>query len=137
MSVAEVRDSLIIFDGVCNLCNGAIKFIIERDSSSSFQFAPIQSEPAKNILSQLKLSSGNVDSIILIQDGKSYVKSSAALRICRRLDGLWPLLYAFLLMPRPVRDYFYDIVAKNRYQWFGRKEKCIIPTSEIENRFLK
>lgn len=136
MSLPEVRNSLIVFDGVCNLCNGAVNFIIDRDPSSSFQFASIESSSAKKILIELKLSIDNFDSMILIQDSKPYVKSTAALRICRKLGALWPILYVMILVPSPIRDYFYDIVAKNRYQWFGKMEKCRLPSPEIESRFL-
>jgi len=136
MPIAEVHNSVIIFDGVCNLCNGAVNFIIDRDTSANFQFAPMQSASATKILATLNLSRNNFDSIILIENGKFYIKSTAALRICKKLGALWPLLYIFILIPRTIRDYFYDIVAKNRYQWFGKREKCILPNAEIESRFL-
>lgn len=136
MPIPEVDHPVIIFDGVCNLCNGAVNFIIVRDTSANFQFAPMQSESAKELLTILKLSSDNLDSIILIENDKHYIKSTAALRICKKLGALWPLLYFFILIPRPIRDYFYDIVAKNRYGWFGKREKCMVPSTEIESRFL-
>ncbi|MGB2692705.1 MAG: thiol-disulfide oxidoreductase DCC family protein [Thermodesulfobacteriota bacterium] len=136
MPIPEVDHSVIIFDGVCNLCNGAVNFIIDRDPSARFQFAPIQSSSGNKILKALNLFSDNLDSIILIEDGKHYIKSTAALRICKKLGALWPLLYIFILIPRPIRDYFYDIVAKNRYGWFGKREKCMMPNTEIESRFL-
>ena len=136
MPIPEVHNSVIIFDGVCNLCNGAVNFIIDRDTSANFQFAPMQSVSANKILSTLNLPSDNIDSIILIENGSSYIKSTAALRICKKLGALWPLFYLFILVPRPIRDYFYGIVAKNRYRWFGKREKCILPNAEIESRFL-
>jgi predicted DCC family thiol-disulfide oxidoreductase YuxK len=136
MPIPEVDHSVIIFDGVCNLCNGAVNFIIDRDTSARFQFALIQSSSGNKILKALNLSSDNLDSIILIEDGKHYIKSTAALRICKKLGALWPLLYIFILIPRPIRDYFYHIVAKNRYWWFGKREKCMMPNTEIESRFL-
>jgi len=136
MSIPEVQNPVVIFDGVCNLCNGAVNFIINRDPSARFQFASIQSSTAKKLLTTLELSSDNLDSIILIENNKPYIKSTAALRICKKLGALWPLLYIFILVPRPIRDYFYDIVAKNRYGWFGKREKCMVPNTKIESRFL-
>jgi len=136
MSIPEVQNPVIIFDGVCNLCNDAVNFIINRDPSARFQFAPIQSSTAKKLLTTLELSSNNLDSIILVEHSECYIKSTAALRICKKLGVLWPLLYIFILVPRPIRDYFYDIVAKNRYGWFGKREKCMVPNTKIESRFL-
>jgi len=136
MNLPEVHNPVIIFDGVCNLCNGAVAFIINRDRSARFRFAPIQSAAANNLIARLELSGVKLDSIILVENCKFYIKSTAALRICRELGALWPLLYIFILVPRPIRDYFYDIVAKNRYGWFGKRERCMVPNIDIESRFL-
>jgi len=136
MNLPEVHNPVIIFDGVCNLCNGAVAFIINRDRSARFRFAPIQSAAANNLIARLELSGVKLDSIILVENSKFYIKSTAALRICRELGALWPLLYIFILVPRPIRDYFYDIVAKNRYGWFGKRERCMVPNIDIESRFL-
>ena len=136
MSLSKDQNSVIIFDGVCNLCNSSVTFVIKRDKSYKFKFAPLQSETAKNLISKLNLSTDKIDSIILIENHKYYIKSTAAIRICKELGALWSLMYILILVPKPVRDYIYDIVAKKRYKWFGKKEHCMIPTKELESRFL-
>lgn len=127
---------VILFDGVCNLCNGAINFVIKKDKGNIFKFAPLQSEIGKTLLSKFEIDTSKVDSIILVDGEKCYVKSSAALRIAKDLSGGYPLLYGFLILPRFIRDAVYDYIAKNRYKWFGKKESCMIPTPELKEKFL-
>jgi len=123
---------IILFDGVCNLCNSAINFVIKRDKKNVFKFATLQSEYAKN----LGLDPSKMDSIVLIDGGNRYSKSSAALHIAKHLSSGYPLLYAFMVLPKFLRDWVYDYIAKNRYKWFGKKESCMIPTPELQEKFL-
>ena len=128
---------IILFDGVCNLCNSSVNFIIKHDTKEQFLFASLQSDAAKEILLQFSTKKLTLDSIILIDDSNIYEKSSAALQISKHLNGGYKLLYGFIIIPKFIRDWVYDIIAENRYKWFGKKEKCMIPTSEIRNRFLR
>lgn len=128
--------ALILFDGVCNLCNSSVNFIIDRDPDGYFQFAALQDEAARPILAQYSLSAEYTGSIVLVEDGQCYRQSEAALRIARHLQGAWPLLYHFILLPRPLRDTLYDWIARNRYRWFGKRDSCRIPTPELRMRFL-
>lgn len=128
-------NNIILFDGECHFCDASVQFIIKRDPKAIFSFASLQSATGKQLLAAYKLSE-NLDSMVLIADGKAHLKSSAALRIAKELSGIWKLAYAFIMMPRPVRDLFYDVVARNRYKWFRKKESCAIPSPEVRKRFL-
>ncbi|WP_400194096.1 thiol-disulfide oxidoreductase DCC family protein [Hymenobacter sp. B81] len=130
--------SIILFDGVCNLCHGWVQFIIARDPAAQFRFASLQSEAGRRLLPPgFNSDALNPDSVVLIEnDGQIYTHSTAVLRILRRLPGGWALLAAGLLVPRPVRDAVYRWVARNRYRWFGRQESCWLPTPELRQRFL-
>jgi len=128
--------SIILFDGVCNLCNSSIQFIIKRDLKHRFQFSSLQSDASHDILLQFQLKNSNLDSIILIENGKIYQKSTAILKIFKNLTSLWRLSYIFIIIPKFIRDFVYDIVAKYRYKWFGEKNSCMIPSKELKNRFL-
>lgn len=127
---------IILFDGVCNLCNGAVNFVIERDKKNVFKFAALQSEVGRELASKYEIDTAALDSIILIDGDTHYEKSTAALRIARELSGVYPLLYGFMVLPRFLRNAVYDYIAKNRYKWFGKKESCMIPTPELKSRFL-
>lgn len=127
---------IILFDGVCNLCNGAITFIIQRDKKDIFRYAPLQSEIGKELAAKHHIDLDKVDSIILVTEDKAYAKSTAALRIAKQLSAGWPLLAVFLILPRFLRDAVYDFIARNRYKWFGKKEACMIPTPELKSKFL-
>lgn len=127
---------IVLFDGVCNLCNGAINFLIAHDPQGHFKMAALQSEIGSKLLEQYKIDPQYTDSIILIENNKAYVKSTAALQIVRKFNGAWPLLYGFIILPRFIRDAVYDFIAKNRYEWFGRKDSCMIPTPALKSRFL-
>jgi predicted DCC family thiol-disulfide oxidoreductase YuxK len=124
---------VVLFDGVCNLCNGAVRFILARDPAGRFRFASLQSEAARRLLRD----DGRAETIVLLEAGKTYTKSTAALRIARGLRFPWPLLYAFVAVPRPLRDLVYDWVARHRYRWFGKRETCLLPTPEVRGRFVE
>jgi predicted DCC family thiol-disulfide oxidoreductase YuxK len=135
-SVTNTADSpLILFDGVCNLCNGAVQFVIKRDKSEKFRFAALQSALGQNYLHQLGVKQ-DTSTIILVKNNKVFDRSSAALEIARDLSGLWPVLFAFKIIPRFLRDGVYNFIARRRYRWFGRKDECMIPTPELKARFL-
>jgi predicted DCC family thiol-disulfide oxidoreductase YuxK len=128
--------AIILFDGVCNFCNGSVNFIIDRDSAGYFKFAPLQSEIGEKLLAQHGVDKAQTDSIILIEDDKAYTHSTAALRIARKLDGAWRWFYYLIVVPRPIRDAFYKLFARYRYKLFGKKDECMLPTPEIRARFL-
>ena len=127
---------IILFDGVCNLCNGAVTYIIKRDKNNVFKFAALQSEIGQELISKFNIDTSKVDSIILIDGEKHYEKSSAALHIAKQLSGAYPLLFGFMVVPKFIRNSVYDYIAKNRYKWFGKKESCMIPTLELKSKFL-
>jgi predicted DCC family thiol-disulfide oxidoreductase YuxK len=126
----------VLFDGVCNLCNGSVLFVIDRDPVGYFQFVALQSETARRLLAELGGAPPDLSSIVLLEGGQLYTRSTAALRIAGRLTGLWRLLHVCLLIPRPIRDAVYDWVARNRYRWFGKEEACRLPSPELRARFL-
>jgi predicted DCC family thiol-disulfide oxidoreductase YuxK len=128
---------IILFDGLCNLCNGSVQFIIKRDSKNLFRFSSLQSAFGSKQLSGFGLSANELYSIILINKGTYLQKSDAALEIAKNLQQPWPLLYAFKIVPRFFRDWIYDLIAKNRYLWFGKKDSCMIPTQELKSRFIE
>jgi len=128
---------VILFDGVCNLCNGLVQFVIARDRAGRFQFAALQSDSARRLLSGIDRSTVLPDSVVLVDGGRVYTRSSAALRIARGLPFPWSLARVLNFVPRPLRDKAYDFVARNRYRWFGRKSVCMVPTPERRARFLE
>lgn len=134
-SAAERSRPIILFDGVCNLCTASVRFVIERDSRRQFRFASLQSPVARELLGQ-ELERERLESLVLIAAGRVYRKSTAALLVARRLDGLWPLLGVFLLVPRPLRDAIYDWIGSRRYRMFGKRELCWTPQPELADRFL-
>jgi predicted DCC family thiol-disulfide oxidoreductase YuxK len=127
---------VIFFDGFCNLCNGSVQFVIKRDSDQIFRFASLQSNLAKEQLTLFNISPNALESFILVENNKVYQRSTAALRVARRLNGLWPLLYAFIIVPPFIRNAVYNYIAKNRYKWFGKQESCWVPTPELKSKFL-
>jgi predicted DCC family thiol-disulfide oxidoreductase YuxK len=128
--------AIILFDGVCNLCNGAVRFIIERDPHAQFAFAPLQSAAARALLEKHGAPTPLPDSMVLIEGGRVYVRSAAVLRIARGLGFPWRLAYALAAVPRPLRDWAYRLIARSRYRWFGKSESCMVPTPELRARFL-
>ena len=132
----QLTHSIILFDGVCNLCNGAVNFVIKRDPRNVFKFTPLQEKQGVLLLKKHAVDSRKLDSIVLIENGNVYIKSSAALRIARKMSNLWPLFFVLLIIPSFIRDGVYDFIAKNRYKWFGKKEQCMIPTPGMKEKFL-
>jgi predicted DCC family thiol-disulfide oxidoreductase YuxK len=127
---------IILFDGVCNMCNASVNFIIDRDKANKFKFASLQSETGKNLLVKFQKDAEKLDSVVLITQGKLYDKSSAALKIASMLPLPYPLSILFRVFPKALRDIVYDYIAKNRYKWFGKKDACRIPDAETKSRFL-
>jgi len=134
--IIEPENPIIFFDGVCNLCNGAVRFIIKRDKNQYFRFASLQSDTAKSVLPKFGINPDSLESIIVYENDVVYRQSNAILRIAKNLSGPWSLLTLGWLVPKPLRDWIYNFVAKNRYQWFGRKDECMVPTPELSSRFL-
>jgi predicted DCC family thiol-disulfide oxidoreductase YuxK len=130
------QNAVILFDGVCNLCNGFVQFVIRQDTGKRFYFASLQSETARELLKGLPASGQSLDSVVLIENGRYYQQSTAALRILRHLGGGWPLLYGLIVLPAFFRDWIYAWIAKNRYRWFGQRQACMLPTQELKARFL-
>nr|WP_263326745.1 thiol-disulfide oxidoreductase DCC family protein [Neobacillus sp. Marseille-Q6967] len=128
-------ERIVLFDGVCNLCHNSVQFIIKRDPHGHFKFASLQSEIGNRLLEEYGLSQ-QTNSIVLIEHNKVYLKSSAALRICSKLSGLWKLLGILRFVPPIFRDPLYHIVAKNRYKWYGKSDSCMLPSPETKNKFL-
>jgi predicted DCC family thiol-disulfide oxidoreductase YuxK len=128
---------VVLFDGVCNLCNGSVEFIIARDPGAHFHFAALDSAAARRVLGECEIEVALPDSVILVERGQVFTRSTAALRIARRLRFPWPLVSASIIVPRPVRDMLYDLIARHRYSWFGKKDACMLPTPELRTRFLE
>ena len=136
-SLATSDKIVVLFDGVCNLCNGAVQFIIKRDALSKFLFASLQSDFGKSQLLRFGLDPLKLHSIIVLENDKMYERSDAALTIASHLPFPWPLLRVFYILPRFFRDWVYDLIAKNRYRMFGKKDTCMIPTPEMKARFVE
>lgn len=132
-----IGQDTLLFDGVCNLCNGAVNFIIDHDPKGHFKFAALQSTYGQEKLAELGYDQQHFDSLVLLENGNVYKKSTAALRIARKLNKLYPLLYAFMIIPPFIRHAVYDLIAKNRYKWFGKRNECRIPTPELRSRFVE
>jgi len=128
--------SLVLFDGLCHLCNGFVRFVIARDPDGRFQFGALQSAPARRVLDLHDTPNPRPDAIVLVEEGQVFTRSTAALRIARRLTFPWPLAYAFVAVPRPLRDGIYDLIARYRYRWFGRREQCMVPAPNVRSRFI-
>jgi predicted DCC family thiol-disulfide oxidoreductase YuxK len=129
---------IILFDGVCNLCNSAVQFIIKHDKGDVFRFVALQSELGQEIIKYIGIDSKNIDSIVLYEPKVAYYyKSDAALQIAKILDGLFPMGFIFIIIPTGIRNRLYDYIAKNRYKWYGKKDSCMIPTPELKIKFLE
>jgi predicted DCC family thiol-disulfide oxidoreductase YuxK len=141
--------AILLFDGVCNFCDASVNFIIAHDRAGYFKFAPLQSEAGQELtrkfglefsaLSEKDTVPGKaipIDSLVLIEDEKVYTHSTAALRVARKLDGIWSWGYAFIVLPKAIRDFFYKLFARHRYRLFGKKDVCMMPTPELKQRFL-
>lgn len=127
---------IILFDGVCNFCNAVVNFIIRQDRKKTFLFAALQSEAAKQLLEKYQISREQSDSFVLIEKGKAYLKSAAALRLYNKLPWYWKWTQLFWLVPKFIRDAVYSFIAKKRYRWFGKKDTCMRPVPELKERFL-
>jgi predicted DCC family thiol-disulfide oxidoreductase YuxK len=127
---------IVLFDGVCNFCNYWVNFAIKRDKKKKLKFTTLQGATAKQLLPQYHINPTSLSSVLFIDKGKVYTQSSASLRICKYMDGGWKLFYGFIIIPKFIRDFFYNIIAHYRYKWFGKKESCMIPTPELRERFL-
>lgn len=125
---------MLLFDGVCTLCNALVRFVIERDPAGRFQFAPLQSEAGRRLLDQAPQPPA--DSFVLVEDDRFFTGSTAALRVARGLRFPWPLAYGLVAVPRPVRNWVYEVIARNRYRWFGRCDVCMVSTPDLRSRFL-
>lgn len=128
---------IILFDGVCNLCNTAVQFVIQHDANDVFRFVALQSELGQEILKHIGINPSNIDSIIMYEPGIAYYyKSEAALKIASSLGGFFHFGIIFRIIPTKIANQLYDYIAKNRYQWYGKKESCMIPTAELKAKFL-
>ena len=134
-TVLELPEHLLLFDGVCNLCNGLVQFVIRHDKNKRFRFAPMQSASGKRILAQIGETEPDNTSVY-VRKNRILTRSSAALYIARDLGGPWALAYPFILVPGFIRNAVYDFVARNRFKWFGRREQCMVPSQEVDDRFL-
>jgi predicted DCC family thiol-disulfide oxidoreductase YuxK len=130
-------DKIVIFDGICHLCNGAVQFIIKRDSCSNFKFVPRQSQTGRRLLSRYQASLKDTETIVLLKDQIIYTGSDAVLEIARGLDHIWKLLIVFKIIPGFIRNWVYNFIAKHRYYWFGKRDVCYTPTPELRQRFLE
>lgn len=132
----QQANQLILFDGVCNFCDASINFVLERDPEGKFKYASLQSEAGQEVLTRLGLPTSDFDSFVYVEGDKHYTKSSAGLKVAQELGGLWRLTAIFMLVPKPLRDWVYSLIARNRYKWFGKKDACMLPSPEVRERFL-
>ena len=136
MSISKENSKVILFDGVCNLCNDSVKFIIKNDKRNIFKFAPLQGKYGIKIQNSYNINTTKISSIILVDGENTFTKSSAALRIAKDLRAPFFMFYVFIIIPVFIRNFIYDIIAKNRYKWFGKMESCMIPSNELKNKFF-
>ena len=134
--MTSLPDHIIFFDGVCNLCNSSVNFVIRRDKQNIFHFASLQWQVARQVLADNFPDEDNFETILYYENGKIFEKSTAVLRIARKLAFPWKLAYGFIIIPRFLRDEVYMLISRNRYRWFGKKEECMVPSEELKNKFL-
>src|SRR5258706_4489970 len=127
---------VVLFDGVCNLCNSSVQFIIKHDKKKQFLFASLQGRSGQELLKKFDLPATDFNSFVLVEKDRVYTRSTAALRIAKQLSGGWKLIYGFIIVPGFIRNAIYNWIARNRYKWFGKKDECMIPTRELKERFL-
>lgn len=132
----ELLNHIILFDGVCNLCNSSVQFIIKRDHKAKFRFASLQSVYGQEQLQKYQLSTTDMNSFVYIKAGKAFTESTAGLLVLKDLGSFWKPVYFLIVFPKPLRDWVYNRIAKNRYRMFGKKESCMVPTAELKSRFL-
>ncbi len=136
MNVRQENENIVLFDGVCNLCDRSVQFIIRHDPTGRFRFASLQSDAGQTLLREYGIVGSPPESIVLVEGGRLFTHSTAALRIARHLRFPWSLAAVFLLVPTPLRNSVYRVIARNRYRWFGKKEACLLPSPEVRARFL-
>ncbi len=129
-------DKIVVFDGVCNLCNRLVIFIIKKDPKAKISFASYQSPAGEKILKKYSIKYSGYGSIVYLSSGVAYTKSRAILRIFKDIGSFWKLLYLFIIIPRPIRDWIYDKIAQNRYRLFGKEASCLVPSEKIKDRFI-
>ena len=134
--ISYKNNPVILFDGICNLCNGFVQFVIKRDKKKNFLFGALQGEGARQLLSSFDFPDENLTTIVLVEDSNIYTQSDAVLKIFKRLGGFWKFFSIFIFIPRPIRDWIYRLIAKYRYSIFGKRKECMIPTPELKSRFL-
>lgn len=134
--MTQLPDKVVLFDGVCNFCESSVQFILRHDKTGSLRFASLQSEIGQQLLTAYGISH-ELQSVVFVESGKAYTKSAAAFRIAHYFGGWWKLLLVFSILPAFITDFGYDIIAKNRYRWFGKKDACMIPSADIRSRFLE
>ncbi|MDP2385891.1 MAG: thiol-disulfide oxidoreductase DCC family protein [Bacteroidota bacterium] len=132
---SEINE-LVLFDGVCNFCDSSVQFVIRKERKPTLKFASLQSPTGQNLLKKFNLNPVEIDSVVFVSGEKVYIKSTAALHLVKRLKGLYPLLFGFIIVPPFIRNAVYDWIARNRYKWYGKKDSCMIPTPEIRARFV-
>lgn len=128
--------AIVLFDGVCNYCNSWVNFCIRHDKKNHFRYAPLQSDVGKALLKKYNVPDVSTDTFVLIENDKYYLRSTAGLRLTKHFNGLYPLLYGFIIVPPFIRDGIYRIIARNRYKWYGKRESCMMPSPEIKEKFL-
>jgi predicted DCC family thiol-disulfide oxidoreductase YuxK len=136
VDLSTISHPVIFFDGICNLCTGSVRFVIKHDPKHQFRFASLQSEVGQQLLKEYNLPTEEFGSFILFEEGKVYTKSTAALRVTKKLNGLWPVLYTYIIVPPFIRNAIYNLIARNRYHWFGKKDACWLPTPELKSLFI-
>ncbi len=132
----DVNKKIVLFDGVCNLCSNSVQFILKRDKKNQFLFGSLQGKAGQEYLAKYNLPLNTFNSFMLVEGDTLYSSSAAALRMLKHLGGGWSLLYAFIIVPKFIRDAVYNLIAKNRYKWFGKKEECWIPAPALKEKFL-
>ena len=136
-SSAALPENIVIFDGVCNLCEFSVNFIFEHDTAGQFSFTPAQSPLGASLLRHFGINTSRLDTVVLVRGERAFTRSAAAIEIASILDTPWNLLAVFKAVPEPLRDMLYDLIAQNRYQLFGKKEECMLPSEELRRRFLE
>ena len=136
-SSAALPENIVIFDGVCNLCEFSVNFIFEHDTTGHFSFTPAQSPLGASLLKHFGINTSRLDTVVLVRGDRAFTRSAAAIEIASKLDMPWNLLTVFQAVPEPLRDVMYDLIAQNRYQLFGKKDACMLPSEELRRRFLE
>ena len=134
--MSNSQQHILLFDGVCNLCNSIVQFTIKNDPKGKFKFASLQSESGQALLKNLGLPTDDLDSFVFIKGNNYFLKSSAGLNVLKELGGIWKLFYILIIFPKPLRDFVYGLIAKTRYRIFGKRDVCMVPTDELKQRFL-